>query len=740
MAISKYSHFFDSGSLNVQHTNAGWTCQRVLVDTDLPEKSVTLGLRSHNTNEVDVYHDSAYALLPGSTGVPVDGSVISKPRAFPLKRTESLEGTAVKRDLGLPRILDPAIGVSAGFGVKVKAAEGGFAQRDGVDEKEAKLPSIRASRARIGPHSFRKGGDFQVSRNKGIIKYQISSRAVRSRQGFSVSSAQEQLKVLMRSKLSSISMLPQELVDQIIDHLHNDISSLKSCTLVCRAWLPTSRLHLFSKIRLDIPRTLLDEHHHVSTKRNVESLVHKPCQRLHSLLKQNPGIIPHIHELTLVSGSPISSAIRDGHYHLLWTFAEETLPLLIRTLTHLRRFEITSPQGIAPWNVLPAPLSSAIKAVFSVPSLAYIRIKSWEFPNLTALSKLLRQCTRLSGLGLWSVRMGAAGGSAQTEINVAVSDSEQRSEYDSVQGHMSNLAGALAAEGSESQGGDGLLRARQNPSSSSSLSSPETPPALEFLTLDYVECPYLVHSLVSQLDLTHLRELRIAHSYDKSVQDILNAAGGFLERFHFKPGPIGYLSHLTSLCSIRLTLEEDSGVLPWISTLLRTLPTPSVLERIAIELYTDPKRLPLDDWRTLSKAIGPSSQFSDSLTHVHIGLFASPTSNESVKVHEAMTQAGVGVGDADEREEEFDEQNIEASENKEAPVGVTEKVYPKVMVYQLGTKKQVLLCVGLTPLIEEFEDDLAGKRVSGIDRQTGSLEIRFMRTLRLELYLAMRIL
>ncbi|KAH0583500.1 hypothetical protein H2248_009127 [Termitomyces sp. 'cryptogamus'] len=39
--------------------------------------------------------------------------------------------------------------------------------------------------------------------------------------------------------------IPQELYERIIDHLHNDIMSLLACSLVCRAWVPASRYHLF---------------------------------------------------------------------------------------------------------------------------------------------------------------------------------------------------------------------------------------------------------------------------------------------------------------------------------------------------------------------------------------------------------------------------------------------------------------------------------------------------------------
>ena len=38
---------------------------------------------------------------------------------------------------------------------------------------------------------------------------------------------------------------PGEVIDNIIDHLYNDVSTLKTGASVCRAWLPSCRYHLF---------------------------------------------------------------------------------------------------------------------------------------------------------------------------------------------------------------------------------------------------------------------------------------------------------------------------------------------------------------------------------------------------------------------------------------------------------------------------------------------------------------
>ncbi|KAJ7617019.1 hypothetical protein B0H17DRAFT_651744 [Mycena rosella] len=44
--------------------------------------------------------------------------------------------------------------------------------------------------------------------------------------------------------------LPQELVDKIVSELRNDIPALCTCALISRDFLPWSRLHLFSSVRL----------------------------------------------------------------------------------------------------------------------------------------------------------------------------------------------------------------------------------------------------------------------------------------------------------------------------------------------------------------------------------------------------------------------------------------------------------------------------------------------------------
>ncbi|KAI0076775.1 hypothetical protein K474DRAFT_1191003 [Panus rudis PR-1116 ss-1] len=78
--------------------------------------------------------------------------------------------------------------------------------------------------------------------------------------------------------MTRLTALPPELVDEAIDHLWNDIRSLQSCSLVCKAWLPSSRLRLFRTIRL----------------RKADD-----CAKLSSIVESSPIIARCVRKLTV---------------------------------------------------------------------------------------------------------------------------------------------------------------------------------------------------------------------------------------------------------------------------------------------------------------------------------------------------------------------------------------------------------------------------------------------------------
>lgn len=55
-----------------------------------------------------------------------------------------------------------------------------------------------------------------------------------------------------------VAQFPQELIDIIIDFLHNDKPSLYACSLVCQNWLESSRVHVFSSVMVKDQREFDD--------------------------------------------------------------------------------------------------------------------------------------------------------------------------------------------------------------------------------------------------------------------------------------------------------------------------------------------------------------------------------------------------------------------------------------------------------------------------------------------------
>lgn len=101
----------------------------------------------------------------------------------------------------------------------------------------------------------------------------------------------------LKYTMSSIA-LPQELVDQVIDHLYSDPQALSACALVCQSWVHPSRYHLFSSIVIRYRAS--------------------PFFTLTS--SPNCTIIPHIHEVQLLSHHP---------------FIRRDLEWLVEALPHL---------------------------------------------------------------------------------------------------------------------------------------------------------------------------------------------------------------------------------------------------------------------------------------------------------------------------------------------------------------------------------------------------------------------
>jgi hypothetical protein len=72
----------------------------------------------------------------------------------------------------------------------------------------------------------------------------------------------------------SCSHVPQEVLDDIFDYLHQDKRELKRCSLVCKAWLYPARRQLFSDATFNSRQIAISFH------RNSTSIIARFIRRL----------------------------------------------------------------------------------------------------------------------------------------------------------------------------------------------------------------------------------------------------------------------------------------------------------------------------------------------------------------------------------------------------------------------------------------------------------------------------
>ncbi|KAJ7653093.1 hypothetical protein DFH06DRAFT_1330496 [Mycena polygramma] len=127
-----------------------------------------------------------------------------------------------------------------------------------------------------------------------------------------------------------VPQLPQEIIDAIVDNIE-DLASFKACSLVCWAFVPASRIHIFRDISLDM----------------VNDMPHK----LHAMLLRSPQIALYVRDLTIYR----------SHDPKLWMLPGSPLPAVLSMLPHIKRFSIFACWG--EWMDAPAPLRAAILRV-----------------------------------------------------------------------------------------------------------------------------------------------------------------------------------------------------------------------------------------------------------------------------------------------------------------------------------------------------------------------------------------
>ncbi|KAJ6468456.1 hypothetical protein C8R45DRAFT_1218930 [Mycena sanguinolenta] len=176
-------------------------------------------------------------------------------------------------------------------------------------------------------------------------------------------------------------LLPLEVVDLILDELEGERRALKSCSVVCRSWLPSCRSHLFRHLEL--------RHAGRGSPENWNQF-----------LSASPHILSYIQELAVLCER--SS----------WVSWDPVLPTLLEKFPNLRQIELHGCD--LPW--LPARLSSAIYTLFRSPLMKGVSLRLCVLPS---------SCFDLFGPALQNIALSDV--VVDPDVTVPMEDEESRS-------------------------------------------------------------------------------------------------------------------------------------------------------------------------------------------------------------------------------------------------------------------------------------------------------------------------
>ncbi|KAL6305965.1 hypothetical protein BKA93DRAFT_189788 [Sparassis latifolia] len=145
------------------------------------------------------------------------------------------------------------------------------------------------------------------------------------------------------------TVFPPEIFDFIIDYLWEDLWALRACSLTCRAWLPTTRLHMFNSVYLSGARRYL------------------PFADLLTASATSPiGLAHYVRELTL------NDAI-----------SEEAFIACLPSLALLYNVDILIVDKM-PWEFLERQLTAAV-----FPMLKMLKLRCTSVENINSLYRFL---------------------------------------------------------------------------------------------------------------------------------------------------------------------------------------------------------------------------------------------------------------------------------------------------------------------------------------------------------------
>jgi hypothetical protein len=157
--------------------------------------------------------------------------------------------------------------------------------------------------------------------------------------------------------------LPPELTEHIINYLHDSPEDLRSCALVCKAWLAPSRSHLFYKISIH-PAPILPS-----------------CRRLQRAIQQSPHVALCVRLLSFSPGKSFPEELEDSERVELSTI----LPQIFRSFTRLRKLVL----GVLIWDKLMSDVKKSLQDILALPPLVHFDARRATFSSPESFLDLL---------------------------------------------------------------------------------------------------------------------------------------------------------------------------------------------------------------------------------------------------------------------------------------------------------------------------------------------------------------
>ncbi|KAK0448918.1 uncharacterized protein EV420DRAFT_833319 [Desarmillaria tabescens] len=161
--------------------------------------------------------------------------------------------------------------------------------------------------------------------------------------------------------LESRQHIPQELVDYIFGYLHEDISTLRTCSIVSHSFLFSALPHIYHQIILV---------HSLEVNRFWKYHPGRlyQCDKFSNLLLANPVIARSVRTLGIYS---------DTH-GLELLCRSPSLPSILISLSNLTRIGMVNRHSVSDWMRFPENLRSALLSVFQSPALTTLHLDGVE--------------------------------------------------------------------------------------------------------------------------------------------------------------------------------------------------------------------------------------------------------------------------------------------------------------------------------------------------------------------------